>query len=231
MCTDIDWVPCIDCNCNDTIQGWERTTRCDQMNSTGGETITFIKKNKCLEDPGDILTLGLVNYGVMIFLLPTIYFWLGWYLNRHAIKFDEDEQSAQDYSIIVKNPPPDSRNPRKWKKYFETTFPGVDVIAVTCNVDNDLLVKALVKRREVLRKMEVYLQPGTDMDIDNLALLAAEEARSRGRYFGALKAWFVHGLPELISILVGLNTRIKVRLQCVVTQFGLPQFNGSFSFF
>eukprot|EP00980_Cylindrotheca_fusiformis_P003469 scaffold774_cov75-Cylindrotheca_fusiformis.AAC.6 len=145
----------------------------------------------------------------MMFLLPTVYFWLGWYLNKHAIKFDEDEQSAQDYSIIVKNPPKDARNPRKWKQYFEITFPGVDVIAVTCNLNNDLLVKALVKRREVLRRMELYLDAGTDMDIDNLALMAAKEARNRSRYFGGVKAFFFPGLPELLSMLVSLNTRIK----------------------
>jgi hypothetical protein len=213
VCTDTEWVPCIDCSCNDTIQGWERTSRCEEGNSTDGTdggAITFIVKNRCLENPGDIYKLGLVNYGVMMFLLPTIYFWLGWYLNKHAVKFDEDEQSAQDYSIIIKHPPPDATNPRKWRKYFESTFPGVEVIAVTCNVNNDLLVKALVKRREVLRRMEVYLDSGTDMDIDNLALLAAMEAKNRSKYFGAMKAFFVPGLPELISILVSLNTRAKV---------------------
>lgn len=210
MCTDTDWVPCRDCSCSDRIQGWGRTSRCHEETSADGGVITFILKNRCLEDPRDILNLGLVNYGVMMFLLPTIYIWLGWYLDKHSVKFDEDEQSAQDYSIIIKHPPPDATNPRKWRKYFEITFPGVEVIAVTCNVDNDLLVKALVKRREVLRRMEVYLESGTDMNIDNLALLAAKEARNRSKYFGAIKAFFVPGLPELISILVSLNTRAKV---------------------
>lgn len=173
--------------------------------------MTFILKNRCLEDSSAILTLGLINYGVMLFLLPTIYIFLGYYLDNHANEFDEDEQTAQDYSICIKFPPPESRNPRKWRNYFEETFPGVEVVAVSCNLNNDLLVKALVKRREVLRRMEVYLERGTDMDIDNLALLAAQEARNRGRYLDVIKAWFIPGLPELISILVGLNTRIKVR--------------------
>jgi len=145
----------------------------------------------------------------MLLILPTIYIFLGYYLDRHAVEFDEDEQSAQDYSIAIKHPPPDARNPRKWRNYFEETFPGVEVVAVTCNLDNDLLVKALVKRREILRRMEVYLEKGTDMDIDNLALMAAREARNRGKYLDAIKALFIPGLPELISILVGLNTRIK----------------------
>ena len=121
-------------------------------------TIVFVVKNHCLEDPKEMLKLGWVNYAVLMFLLPTIYFWLGWYLDKHTVMFDEDEQTAQDYTVLIKNPPPDATNPRKWRAYFQTTFPGVEVIAVTCNVSNDLLVKALVKRREVLRRMEVYLE-------------------------------------------------------------------------
>lgn len=213
------WVPCNDCYCNSTSQGWafpRQNVRCFDTNETTDgrlldERFTFVLKNRCLQDSSAILTLGLINYGVMLFLLPTIYIFLGYYLERHAIEFDEDEQSAQDYSIVVKRPPPDARNPRKWRNYFEETFPGIEVVAVTCNLDNDLLVKALVARREVLRRMEVYLEKGTDMDIDNLALIAAQEARNRGKYLDAMKAWFIPGLPELISTLVGLNTRIKVR--------------------
>ncbi|CAJ1970212.1 unnamed protein product [Cylindrotheca closterium] len=217
VCTDVSWVPCSDCYCNSTIQGWafpRINIRCFDTNQTTDgreldDRITFVLKNRCLEDSSAILTLGMINYGVMLFLLPTIYILLGYYLERHAVLFDEDEQSAQDYSIIVKRPPPDARNPRKWRNYFEETFPGVEVVAVTCNLDNDLLVKALVARREILRRMEVYLEKGTDMDIDNLALIAAQEARNRGKYLDAIKAWFIPGLPELISSLVGLNTRIK----------------------
>ena len=213
------WVPCNDCYCNSTIQGWSFpriNIRCfDTIETTDGreldDRITFVLKNRCLEDSSAILTLGLINYGVMLFLLPTIYILLGYYLESHAVLFDEDEQSAQDYSICVKRPPPDARNPRKWRNYFEETFPGVEVVAVTCNLDNDILVKALVARREILRRMEVYLEKGTNMDIDNLALIAAQEARNRGKYLDAIKAWFIPGLPELISSLVGLNTRIKVR--------------------
>ena len=83
---------------------------------------------------------------------------------------------------------------------------------MTCNVSNDLLVKALVKRREVLRRMEVYLEPGTSMAIDNLAYMAAQEAQTRSKYLGALKSLFIPGLPELLSQLVSLNTIIKVRV-------------------
>jgi hypothetical protein len=125
------------------------------------------------------------------------------------MKFDEDEQTAQDYSILIKNPPPEVIEPEEWRQYFESTFP-VKVVAITCNVNNDLLVKALVARRETLRRIELELDEGTSMDIDNLALLAAKEAEARSKYLSAVKGFFVPGLPELLAKLVALNTSIKV---------------------
>lgn len=185
----------------------------DEMSSNetmSNATTTFVLKNNCMENPDSILILGLINYAIMIFLLPTIYFWLGSYLEKHAVMFDEDEQTTQDYSLTIKNPPRKATNPDDWRTYFETNFSDVKVVSVTCNLSNDLLVKALVRRREVLRMLEMILEPGVSLDVDNLALLAAKEADSRSKYLGALKALFVPGLPELLSQLVALNTSIKV---------------------
>ena len=212
MCTDAEWVPCIDCNCTDLLQGWNGTGRCEEVFGEGNLTMTtYVVKNRCMEGNSNILVIGLVNYAVLMFQLPTIYIFLGFYLARHAVAFDNDEQTAQDYSVLIKRPPPSATDPEKWKQYLETTFPGVKVVAVTCNLDNDLLVQALVKRREVLRRIEIYAERGTDMSIDNLALLAAQEARSRGKYIAPIIALFLPGMPELVSRLGSLNTLIKVR--------------------
>ena len=155
-----------------------------------------------------IWKLGLCNYGAVLFLLFSI-LGLGIYLQNQILAFDEDEQTAQDYSITVTNPPPKATDPEEWRKYFEESFPGVKVAAITCAVNNDLLVRALVARREVLRMMELKLEPGTAMDIDNLALLAAKIARSRYRFLSKMIAWVDPGPPELLSKLVALNTKIK----------------------
>ena len=204
ICTDTSWVLCIDCQCNNTDQGWHRTNRCAQTD-TG---LTWIVKNGCLEEDGALRTLALCNYSAMIFLIFSIFF-VGYYLKRETIAFDEDDQTAQDYSILVGNPPPKATNPDAWRRYFEDSFPGVRCAAITCAVNNDLLVRALVARREVLRRLELHLEQGTSMDIDHLALLAAKTAQKEKGYLFQTWRLFVPGLPQLLSRLVSLNTSIK----------------------
>lgn len=153
-------------------------------------------------------TLGIINYATVLFLLFSIIA-LDFYLKRQAIEFDEDEQTAQDYSIVISNPPPKANDPEQWREYFEKTFPGVKCAAVTCAVNNDLLVRALVNRREVLRMLELQLEPGTAMDIDNLALLAAKDARKNKGVLKKLMGLVFPSIPDLLSRLVALNTSIK----------------------
>lgn len=216
VCTQTEWVPCHDCECSGPVgarsaQDWNRTNRCYPHEFSDGSSMVFVVKNQCLsEDPQQLYVLGLVNYATLIFLVISVYFLLDYHLDKETVSFDEDEQTAQDYSILVKNPPQGATDPEEWRQYFEETFPGVKVVAVTCNVNNDLLIKSLVKRREVLRRMELQLDHGTNMGIDNLALLAAQESESRGKYLGPIKGLFFPGLPELLSKLVALNTSIKV---------------------
>ena len=40
------------------------------------------------------------------------------YLNRQAVIFDEDEQTAQDYSIVITKPPSDAIDPEEWRYFF-----------------------------------------------------------------------------------------------------------------
>lgn len=216
VCTQTEWVLCDDCFCSAETdagrdQGWFRTKRCYNHTFEDGSHEAFVVKNECLaDDHRQLYVLGLINYAALIFLVISVYFLLDYHLDRETVLFDEDEQTAQDYSILVKNPPQLATDPEEWRQYFEETYPGVKVVAVTCNVNNDLLIKSLVKRREVLRRMELQLDHGTNMGIDNLALLAAQEQENRGKYLGPLKGFFLPGLPELLSKLVALNTSIKV---------------------
>jgi len=215
VCTQTEWVPCLDCVCTEPTdgeidQGWHRTERCYNHEFEDGSRMAFVVKNECLaDDHRQLYVLGLINYAALIFLVISVYFLLDYHLEKETVTFDEDEQTAQDYSLLVKNPPQGATDPEEWRQFFEETFPGVKVVAVTCNVNNDLLIKSLVKRREVLRRMELLLDHGTNMGIDNLALLAAQEQERRGKYLGSIKGFLVPGLPELLSKLVALNTSIK----------------------
>jgi len=205
ICTNTSWVLCVDCQCDNATQGWQRTNRCAREDEEG---LTFILKNKCLHETGALRALALFNYVTIFFLLVSM-FLLGIHLRKETVAFDEDRQTAQDYSILISNPPAKSSDPDQWRQYFEKNFPGVRCAAITCAVNNDLLVQALVARREVLRMLELSLEPGTSMDIDNLALLAAKAAQQDKGFLKRVWRLFVPGLPHLLSRLVSLNTSIK----------------------
>ena len=130
------------------------------------------------------------------------------YQQKKEVEFDEDEQTAQDYSIVVTNPPPNATDPDEWKTFFEQNFNEVHVTCCTVGLDNDLLVKSLVERREVLYKLQTKLPPGTSYDILNLAKLGGEIERSR-RLLDQLLAKLQTGIPELVDRLVVLNAKIQ----------------------
>ena len=88
------------------------------------------------------------------------------------------EQTAQDYSIVIENPPGDATDPQEWHDFFRQAF-GAHVTACTVAVDNDLLVRSLVERREKLRQIEMMVEPGTSMDTLTLAGIAANLERRR----------------------------------------------------
>lgn len=75
-------------------------------------------KNDC---DGTVRQLGMVNYFTIILLMIATAF-LGEYLRRQEIQFDEDEQTAQDYSIRITNPPPDATDPEEWRQFFMEQF-------------------------------------------------------------------------------------------------------------
>lgn len=108
---------------------------------------------------------------------------------------------------MVENPPGNATDPAEWREYFYNAFDGAHVTACTIAVDNDLLVRSLVERRELLRKIEMMLEPGTSLDTLNLSNIAAKEERER-RFFGRLMASISPKVPELFSRVVVLNARV-----------------------
>jgi len=117
------------------------------------------------------------------------------------------EQTAQDYSIVIENPPGDATEPQEWHDFFRDAF-GAHVTACTVAVDNDLLVRSLVERREKLRQIEMMVEPGTSMDTLTLAGIAANLERKR-RFWGSIKAILVPGIPELFGRVTVLNAKVQ----------------------
>jgi hypothetical protein len=108
---------------------------------------------------------------------------------------------------MVRNPPPDATDPEEWKLFFRDKC-DAQVIVCTIAVDNDILVRTLLERREILRTIENQLEPGTSMDILNLAQIAAEQERAR-KGLSVLLAKFSSGIPELFARVVTLNAKVQ----------------------
>jgi hypothetical protein len=72
----------------------------------------------------------MVNYFTVILLLIATAL-LGEYLRRQEVQFDEDEQTAQDYSIRIANPPPDATDPEEWRNFFLENCGGAEVTVRT----------------------------------------------------------------------------------------------------
>ena len=102
--------------------------------------------------------------------------------------------SANVDSIRIQNPPANAVDPEEWFNFFYDNFDGAHATVITIALDNDLLVRALVSRRERMKKIELHVEPGTSLDTLTLARIAAEMARKRG-FFGRLLAHLAPGVP------------------------------------
>jgi hypothetical protein len=206
ICTETTWVPCPGCREfeNATARSDLPPERIAYANVSGGaDAIWFALRNDC---NGATLQQGFVNYATLWFICVGV-LGLNVYLRYMEVKMDEDEQTAQDYSIVIENPPGDATDPAEWKRYFDETF-GTHVTACTVAVNNDLLVQSLMQRREVLRRIEMMVEPGTAMDRLTLAGIAAKEEFGR-RFVNSLVAKVVPGLPELFARLVVLTAKVQ----------------------
>mmetsp|Transcript_13898 Transcript_13898/g.28341 ORF Transcript_13898/g.28341 Transcript_13898/m.28341 type:complete len:1352 (-) Transcript_13898:32-4087(-) len=204
LCTEQVWVPCPTCpidkyeNSRDRIAGTTTVTPDGEL-----QTLMFAMKNTC---DGATMNVGIVNLATLGFIvLATIA--LSAYQKRKVVEFDEQEQTAQDYSIEISNPPKDATEPEEWKKFFESRF-GVHTTCCTVTIDNDLLVKALAERREVLHQIEEKIKEGAAANTLSLSEYAAKVEHRRG-LIGYIKSRISPGIPELVDRLTVLNQKIQ----------------------
>eukprot|EP00535_Pseudo-nitzschia_heimii_P002305 CAMPEP_0197188562 /NCGR_PEP_ID=MMETSP1423-20130617/18015_1 /TAXON_ID=476441 /ORGANISM="Pseudo-nitzschia heimii, Strain UNC1101" /LENGTH=924 /DNA_ID=CAMNT_0042640429 /DNA_START=119 /DNA_END=2893 /DNA_ORIENTATION=+ len=195
---NFDFVPCPGCNC----QTKETTLReklsargtslifgqCTYANATDGSELTFAAHPTC--SAVSSLHLPAYNFASLVFVAVALVL-LGRHVKKEQVRFDEDEQTARDYSIQIENPPADAKDPEEWKGYFRERFDAQAAVC-TCAVPNDDLLKTLVARRELLRKI-FFKQPGKTLDIEKLAKDAAEDS----------------GLSKLYSKLLDLEEKVK----------------------
>uniref|UniRef100_A0A7S4APN5 CSC1/OSCA1-like cytosolic domain-containing protein n=1 Tax=Pseudo-nitzschia australis TaxID=44445 RepID=A0A7S4APN5_9STRA len=209
-CHTTEWVPCLECECrvsgdSGSQQGRFPQSRCSNSTLTDGTStpLVFALKNEC---DGAKWELAATNYATVIFMLLAVMV-LGWIMRKEEVSFDEDEQTAQDYSILITNPPTDAKDPEEWRRFFYENLDGARVTVCTCAVDNDILVQTLVERRECFQSIQ-NIQPGISMDFLDLARVSAETERDRSiisRYLALL----LPGIPEYFSRIITLKAKVE----------------------
>eukprot|EP00571_Detonula_confervacea_P000752 CAMPEP_0172323196 /NCGR_PEP_ID=MMETSP1058-20130122/48111_1 /TAXON_ID=83371 /ORGANISM="Detonula confervacea, Strain CCMP 353" /LENGTH=1558 /DNA_ID=CAMNT_0013039143 /DNA_START=34 /DNA_END=4710 /DNA_ORIENTATION=- len=204
ICTEQVWVPCPTCTVDEFDTARSRIAGATTVTPDGElQTLVFALKNTC---DGAKFQVGIVNMASLGFILLAIAA-LSLYQRRKQIIFDEQEQTAQDYSIEISNPPADSTEPEEWKEFFESRFSG-HLTCCTVTIDNDLLVKALAERREVLFEIEEKFKEGATLNTLTLSELAAKIEHGR-QFLGRFKSRLSPGVPELVGRLTVLNARIQ----------------------
>ena len=129
------------------------------------------------------------------------------YQKRKQRQIDEKALAPRDYSITVLNPPEDATEPEEWRDFFESRF-GAHMTCCTVTIDNDLLVKTLAGRREVIALLAEKVREGSMLNSMKLSQLSAKIEHGR-RCFGNLKSRVNPGVPELTGRLSVLNAKIQ----------------------
>jgi hypothetical protein len=203
ICTEQVWVPCPSCSVNQFHFSRSRIAGATTITQSGElQTLVFALKNAC---DGAKFVVGIMNLASLGFILLAMAA-LALYQRRNQITFDEQEQTAQDYSVEITNPPADATEPEEWKEFFESRFAG-HLTCCTVTIDNDFLIKALAERREVLFEIEERLKDGLILDTLTLSELAVKVQHSR--LCPMLKSRLLPGMPELVGRLSVLNTQIQ----------------------
>jgi hypothetical protein len=163
ICTDREWVLCSEgCEGNK----WWNTIFANQYYGTAtnadGQEVVLINRTTCL--PAEFQQ-GMINYGSTLFLILCMSFYF-WYLGKKEVRFDEDNTTATDYTVVVSNPPADAVNPDEWRDFFDT-FSDKGVTLCTVALDNELLLTKLVARRMQIKNLQrQFLASVEDVNYD-----------------------------------------------------------------
>lgn len=150
---------------------------------------------------------GIISLATLCLIFIGMYV-LSRYLKRREEKFDEENITAQDYTIQVLHPPTDENDPMIWKNFFERSFHNAHVACCTITVNNDDLIHALVRRR--LLKVQIRKMTNVDYPKSYAELIAlANNARAQRNVFQKLLSYVLKGVPEKIQDVVFLERQIQ----------------------
>eukprot|EP00527_Entomoneis_sp_CCMP2396_P005983 CAMPEP_0198140732 /NCGR_PEP_ID=MMETSP1443-20131203/3854_1 /TAXON_ID=186043 /ORGANISM="Entomoneis sp., Strain CCMP2396" /LENGTH=982 /DNA_ID=CAMNT_0043803251 /DNA_START=336 /DNA_END=3284 /DNA_ORIENTATION=- len=159
ICSTFEWAVCPNC----TSSEFDTNDDTKVKYGVAADGAILVLRNACGDD---LLGVGLVNY-CTFFLLAICLMLMSAYLTAREIRSDEDKLTATDYSVVVRNPPPDAYNPDAWRDFFEK-FATKQVTCVTVAVNNEKMLRKLINRRNHRNNLRLVLPPGTDMDDEDL---------------------------------------------------------------
>lgn len=163
VCTETYWAVCKNCDPKDFMgEASDRFAVTDD-----GETM-LVLRNDC--EIG--VNQGIVNWITWLFF-SLFLLAVSVYLRAREIRFDEDKMTASDYSVVVKNPPPDALDPDQWRDFF-SQFAEKQVTLVAIHLNNEQMLKKLVQRRRHKDNLRRMLPKGTDMEDESVVRIAVD---------------------------------------------------------
>lgn len=169
-------------------------------------------RNDCNFD--DWLIPGLFSYGASVLLVVQLCFVFFWLQRKAEIVFDEQQQTASDYSIKISNPPKDATDPAEWKQFldrFAADSQGVTYCTVA--IDNAKLLRKLVDRRKLLQKLSRKI-PTIDV-LDREVLAAAVNIESEKESIACFGAHFQSMWEKLLGIEAEIEPLLSKTYQAV----------------
>eukprot|EP00586_Coscinodiscus_wailesii_P003443 CAMPEP_0172485718 /NCGR_PEP_ID=MMETSP1066-20121228/13867_1 /TAXON_ID=671091 /ORGANISM="Coscinodiscus wailesii, Strain CCMP2513" /LENGTH=987 /DNA_ID=CAMNT_0013251149 /DNA_START=47 /DNA_END=3010 /DNA_ORIENTATION=- len=159
VCTNQTWAPCPGCTKDDWIGPFESKNRYTEVDGR-----KFIKTNQCFVG----FEPGFENWISLLFIFVSLVI-MAYFQRKKETQFDLIQQTASDYSVEVENPPKDASDLEEWKDFF-SQFGAVALVTVARH--NEDLIKALVKRRQLMLQFESLLPPELEMDPAKIEELA-----------------------------------------------------------
>jgi Cytosolic domain of 10TM putative phosphate transporter len=162
VCTQTYWAVCEDCT-PEHFPGDEGSRAGQSLNGT-----IMALRNDCEVGIGQ----AAANWVTWVFFFLSLSA-MSLYLHAREIRSDEDKVTARDYSVLVKNPPPDALDPDEWRDHF-SQFAEKQVTVVSLHLNNEVLLKQLVRRRLNRDNLRRMLPKGTEMEDENELRIAVD---------------------------------------------------------
>ena len=148
ICDTTFWAPCTTAECTESKWSDDGSGAEDRFATDASGALKFALRNDCL---GAEYEQGMTQFGIIVFLAVMLQI-MSIQQSKTEVALDEDQQTAQDYSVVVDGCPPDAVDPDEWKDFFEDVSDG-KVTVVTVAINNAELLDTLVQHK--LMKQEL----------------------------------------------------------------------------